>query len=64
MPHTYDDYYVYGIGMIKSEFYKIGKYDYAASGDRKDLTLVNCIEVMLSEEPKSVLMKRDREEEE
>ena len=61
VPDSYDDYYVYGIGMIDSEFYKIDKYTYAASGDRKDLTLVNCIEVMLSEEPKSVWMKRDSE---
>lgn len=61
VPDSYDDYYVYGIGMIDSEFYEIGKYKYAASGERKDLTLVNCIEVMLSEEPKSVWIKRDRE---
>lgn len=61
--HTYDDYYVYGVGMIESEFYKINKCEYAASGDRKDLALVNCIEVMLSEEPKSVLLKRYPEEE-
>lgn len=63
VPHTYDDYYVYGVGMIESEFYKINKCEYAASGDRKDLALVNCIEVMLSEEPKSVLLKRYPEEE-
>lgn len=62
VPHTYDDYYVYGIGIIKSEFYKIGKYDYAASGELKDLVFLKCIEIMLSEEPKSVLIKRDREE--
>lgn len=62
VPHFYDDYYVYGVGMIESEFYKINKCEYAASGDRKDLALVNCIEVMLSQEPKSVLIKRYREE--
>lgn len=63
VPHSYDDYYVYGIGMIESEFYKIDKYKYvyAASGDSKDITFINCIEVMLSEEPKSVWLKRDRE---
>lgn len=64
VPHIYDDYYVYGVGMIESEFYKINKCEYAASGDRKDLVLINCIEVMLSEEPKSVLIKRYREEKE
>ncbi|MBD5452333.1 MAG: GNAT family N-acetyltransferase [Lachnospiraceae bacterium] len=61
VPDSYDDYYVYGISMIESEFYKIDKYEYAASGDRKDLTFINCIEIMLSEEPKSVWIKRDRE---
>ena len=42
--HYYDYYYVYGIGMIESEFYKINEYEYAASGEQKDLTLINCIE--------------------
>ena len=44
VPHSYDDYYVYGIGMIESEFYKINEHEYAANGERKDLTLINCIE--------------------
>lgn len=61
VPHTYDDYYVYGIGMIDSEFYKINKYEYAASGDRKDLTLATCIEVMLAREPKGVLLEKESE---
>ena len=56
VPYSYDDYYVYGIGMIESEFYKINEHEYAASGERKDLTLINCIEVMLSEKPKSVFV--------
>lgn len=52
--------YVYGIGMIESEFYKTDrKYEYAVSGKREDLVLANCIEVMLSKEPKSVLLMRD-----
>lgn len=63
VPESYDRYYVYGIGMIDSEFYKIGKGEYAASGERKDLTLLKCIEVMLATEPKSALVKREDEEE-
>lgn len=59
VPHTYDDYYVYGIGMIESEFYKVGKCDYAASGQHEDLVFVHCMEIMLSTEPKSVLIERD-----
>ncbi|MCM1225478.1 MAG: hypothetical protein NC548_64640 [Lachnospiraceae bacterium] len=64
VPHTYDDYYVYGIGMIDSEFYQPDrrKPEYFANGLFKDLALVSCIEVMLSREPKSVLIERDREE--
>ncbi|MCM1048529.1 MAG: hypothetical protein NC433_08895 [Clostridiales bacterium] len=62
VPHTYDDYYVYGVGMIESEFYKIGKYEYAASGEQKDLTLATCIEVMLAREPKGVLLEKESEE--
>lgn len=62
VPHTYDDYYVYGIGMIESEFYKVGKFEYAASGKREELELVNCIEIMLSKEPKSVLARREKGE--
>lgn len=63
IPESYDSYYVYGIGMIDSEFYKIGKGEYAASGERKDLVLLKCIEVMLATEPKSALIKREDEEE-
>lgn len=63
MPESYDRYYVYGIGMIDSEFYKIGKGRYAASGERKDLVLVKCMEVMLAAEPKSVIINRDDEAE-
>lgn len=60
VPDTYNQYYVYGIGMIESEFYKTdSKYEYAVSGKREDLVLANCIEVMLSKEPKSVLLMRD-----
>lgn len=62
VPYTYDGYYVYGIGMIESEFYKVGKCEYAVSGRREELVLMNCLEIVLSKEPKSVRVKRDREE--
>ena len=52
VPDLYDDLYVYGIGLIESEFYKDGEYGYATTGDREKLTLVPCIEVMLSKESK------------
>lgn len=52
VPHSYDDYYVYGIDMIESEFYQINEYEYAADGEPKNLTFASCIEVMLSEKPK------------
>lgn len=52
VPHSYDDCYVYGIDTVESEFYKINEHEYAADGEPKNLTLVSCIEVMLSEKPK------------
>lgn len=62
VPNTYDEYYIYGIGMIESEFYKVGKFEYAAKGKQEELELVNCIEIMLSKEPKSVHDRREEEE--
>ena len=60
VPHTYDDYYVYGIGMIESEFYQINnKYEYAVSGKQEELVLVNCMEIRLSQEPKRFLQHVD-----
>lgn len=62
VPDTYDQYYVYGIGMIDSEFYKTEEESiYTASGKREDLEFVGCMEIMLSTEPKSVLIKREME---
>lgn len=60
VPDTYDQYYIYGIGMIESEFYKAGKCKYAVSGKIEDLELLHCMEIMLSKEPKSVLEERER----
>lgn len=63
VPDTYNQYYVYGIGMIESEFYKTDKkLIYTANGKREDLELAGCMEIMLSEEPKSVLIGREMEE--
>ena len=54
----------WGVIHNMSEFYKVGKCDYAASGELKELVLLECMEIMLPKEPKSVLIKRDREEHE
>lgn len=53
VPDSYNDLYVYGIGMIESEFYIDGEHGYTAAGDRNNLTLVSCIEIVLSKELRS-----------
>ena len=50
---SYNDLYVYGIGMIESEFYIDGEHGYTATGDSNNLTLVSCLEIVLSKEPRS-----------
>ena len=52
VPDIYDDLYVYGIGMIESEFYEVQENIYATTGDREHMVLLPCIEIMLSKEPK------------
>jgi hypothetical protein len=52
VPDIYDDLFVYGIGMIESEFYEVHKNIYAATGDRENMVMLPCIEIMLSKEPK------------
>lgn len=52
VPHSYDDLYLYGFGMIISEFYRDGELFYTVDGDIEDLTLVPCLEIMLSKEPR------------
>jgi len=52
VPESYDDMYVYGIGMIQSEFYKSAPHIYKTEGTRDELVLEYCIEVMLSKKPK------------
>lgn len=54
VPDKYDDLYVYGVGMIESEFYQISKYEYSAHRGDGDLVLLNCIEIVLSEKPKEI----------
>lgn len=53
IPDCYDNLYVYGIGMIESEFYKDGKYIYTVTGDRENLTFASCIEIVLSKNPRT-----------
>ena len=53
VPTDYDEMYVYGVGMINSEFFKAGEYQYKADGDRENLVLLPCIEVMLSGTPRT-----------
>ncbi len=52
VPESYDELYVYGIGMIQSEFYKSAPHIYKTEGTRDELVLDYCIEVMLSDQPK------------
>lgn len=52
VPESYDDLYVYGIGMIQSEFYKAAPHIYKTDGTGDELVLDYCIEVMLSDKPK------------
>ena len=58
VPEEYDDLYVYGIGMIESEFYE--EHGYKAEGDRENLTLATCMEIMLSGKPKECMEKETR----
>ena len=54
VPDRYDDLYVYGIGMIESEFYQVQEQVFVASGDKENLVFLPCIEIVLSEEPKKL----------
>ena len=49
VPDTYDEYFVYGIGMIESNFYKISKYEFSSNRNDGPLVLLPCIEIVLSE---------------
>ena len=48
VPKKYDQYYVHGIGLIASEFYKNDTPLYAATGEPKDRVMLPCLEIRLS----------------
>ena len=52
VPKKYDRYYVTGIGLIESEFYKNDTPLYAATGELKDRVLLPCLEIRLSRNKK------------
>lgn len=54
VPDTYDDLFVCGIGMIESEFYEVHEHIYAATGNKDNMVVLPCIEVMLSTQPKEI----------
>lgn len=54
VPDTYDEYYIYGIGMIKSEFYQISKYEYSAHRGDGELVILPCIEIVLSKKSREL----------
>lgn len=54
VPDKYDDLFVYGIGMITSEFYEREDGFYSANCGEGKLVFLPCMEIMLSEENKHV----------
>lgn len=50
VPKEYDRLYVYGIGMIESEFYKNGTPIYSAEGTAENRVFLPCIEVIVYKE--------------
>lgn len=52
VPKKYDRYYVVGIGMIESEFYKNDTPIYAAAGPAEKRVFLPCIEVAIARKPK------------
>lgn len=55
VPASYDEYYVYGIGMVESEFPAEWIYDpeeFESGKPNKDLIMASCLEVMVSAAPK------------
>lgn len=47
VPKEYNRLYVYGIGMIESEFYKNGTPIYATTGTAENRVFLPCIEVVV-----------------
>lgn len=54
VPEKYNEFYVYGIGMIDSEFDVVDAAPIEVKGNEvgKDKFLSKCIEIMLSEKPR------------
>lgn len=61
VPESYNDYYIYGIGMIDSEFQVDGNFpeecNVEASIGQK-YTIEKCIDIMLSEIPRDISFNR------
>lgn len=50
VPDIYDNLFVYGIGMIQSEFYEVKEGSYSINYKEGNLAFVPCIEIVLSKE--------------
>lgn len=64
VPEKYDDYYVYGIGMLESEFEIAEAFEFEVKGNQinSELFFASCIEIMLSEKPKGDYSTENRPE--
>ena len=62
VPEKYNDYYVYGIGMIESEFEIAEALEREVKGKKINdkYFLAQCIEIMLSEKSKSEKIREER----
>lgn len=62
VPEKYDNYYVYGIGMIESEFKIAETFEFELEGNQinNELFFAPCIEIMLSEKPKGDYSAQNR----
>lgn len=61
IPDKYDQLYVYGIGMIESEFEINDPFDLAGVKEEdigKDFYFAKCIEILLSEKPRNTFFSR------
>lgn len=61
VPDKYDEYYVYGIGRILSEFKideALGKKDVVGNEINEKYFLGECIEIMLAEKPREAFPKK------
>lgn len=67
VPDTWDDRFVYGIGRIESEFfpneYELGSRELEGRALNDGRYLLNCIEIMVSKEPKMITVRELIEDE-